>query len=87
MIHLHLQPEIEAQLAAEAHARGLDLDCYVEKIVESRSPEQIHPQPTNHTIAGAIHRILDLRDGTKPGASSLPGASSIKDLINEGRRY
>ncbi len=35
MIHLHFQPEIEAQLAAEAEARGLALDRYIETIVAS----------------------------------------------------
>ena len=40
MIHLELQPEIEARLAAEAQARGLALDRYIEKIVESRPAEQ-----------------------------------------------
>ena len=36
MIHLHLQPEIEAQLAAEAEARGMELDRYIETIVIAR---------------------------------------------------
>ncbi len=44
MIHLNLQPEIEAQLAAEAEARGLALDRYIETIVVARAiasgPEQ-----------------------------------------------
>jgi hypothetical protein len=35
MIHLQLQPEVEAQLAAEAQAHGLELDRYVESIVAS----------------------------------------------------
>ncbi len=36
MIRLELQPEIEAQLAAEAGARGLALDRYIEDIIASR---------------------------------------------------
>ncbi len=39
MIHLELRPEIEAQLAAEAQARGLALDRYIALIVESRAAE------------------------------------------------
>lgn len=39
MIQIQLQPEIEAQLAAEAHDRGLELDQYIEKIVNGRSVE------------------------------------------------
>jgi len=37
MIHLELQPEIEAQLTAEAKARGLALDRYIETIVAARA--------------------------------------------------
>ncbi len=44
MIRLELKPEIEAQLAAEAQARGLALDRYIETIVVARAiasgPEQ-----------------------------------------------
>jgi predicted transcriptional regulator len=44
MIHLELQPEIEAQLTAEAQARGLARDRYIESIVAARAiasgPEQ-----------------------------------------------
>ena len=41
MIHLDLQPEIEAQLAAEAQSRGLALDRYVAMIVESSLSEDL----------------------------------------------
>jgi predicted HicB family RNase H-like nuclease len=33
MLRLELQPEVEAQLAAEAQARGVALDRYVAAIV------------------------------------------------------
>ncbi len=42
MIQIQLEPEIEAQLTAEAQARGLSLDRYiVEKLVATRTIE--HP--------------------------------------------
>lgn len=34
MIHIALRPEIEARLAAEAQARGVDVEAYVESILE-----------------------------------------------------
>lgn len=34
MIHLELRPEIEARLTAEAQARGVDVEAYVESILE-----------------------------------------------------
>ena len=81
MIHLELQPETEAQLAAEAQARGLALDRYIEKIVESRPSDQFVGQQKAHTVSEAIDRILELRE------DSNLGGLSIKDLINEGRKY
>jgi hypothetical protein len=40
MIQLELKPEIEAQLAAEAQARGLALDRYIEEIVTAGAEEE-----------------------------------------------
>jgi hypothetical protein len=34
MIQLELRPEIEARLAAEAQARGIDIEVYVESLLE-----------------------------------------------------
>lgn len=34
MIHIELRPEIEARLTAEAQARGVDVEAYVESILE-----------------------------------------------------
>jgi len=81
MIHLELQPEIEAQLAAEAHAYGLALNHYIEKIVESRPAELSVGQKQTHSVREAIDRILELRE------DSHLGGISIKDLINEGRKH
>lgn len=77
MIQIQLQPEIEAQLAAEAQARGLELDRYVEKIVEGRPVEQVK----RHSVAEAIDRIRELRQG------NTLGGLRIEDLIHEGHRY
>ena len=40
MIQLELKPEVEAQLAAEAQARGLALDRYIEAIVTASAEEE-----------------------------------------------
>jgi hypothetical protein len=81
MIRLEFQPETEAQRAAEAQARGLALDRYIEKIVESSPAEQPFAQQKTHSVSGAIDRILELRE------DSHLGGLSIKDLINEGRKH
>jgi hypothetical protein len=77
MIQLQLQPEIEAQLADEAQARGVALDHYIEKIVSARSVEPLRQR----TIAEAIDAIRELRKG-----NSLSGLE-VGDLIHEGHKY
>jgi hypothetical protein len=77
MIQIQLQPEIEAQLAAEAQARGLALDRYIEEIVSERPVV-----PTaQRTVAEAIDGIRKLRKGNTLGGTQL------KDLIHEGHKY
>ena len=56
-----MRPRLEAQLAAEAQARGLAFDHYIEMIVKARSVEQIRQQ----SVAEAIDRIRELRKGNK----------------------
>lgn len=34
MIQIELRPEVEARLAAEAQARGVDIEAYVESLLE-----------------------------------------------------
>lgn len=73
MIRIQLKPEVEAQLAAEAQARGVALHHYIEKIVIARSVEQA----PRCTVAEAIEAIRELRKG-----NSLSGLN-IKDLTRQ----
>jgi hypothetical protein len=77
MIQIQLQPEMEAQLAAEARARGITLDRYIETIVSARPAENAG----SRTIAEAIEAIRAMRKD-----SSL-GGPEIKELIHEGHKY
>ncbi|MGB6742221.1 MAG: hypothetical protein WBE38_01095 [Terracidiphilus sp.] len=77
MIQIQLQPEIEAQLAAEAEVRGLALDRYIEKIVASRPIESA----SGPSVSQAIAAIRVLRKGNNMSSSE------IRDLIHEGHKY
>jgi hypothetical protein len=77
LIQIQLRPEIEAQLAAEARARGVALDQYIEKIVSARPIEDFRQR----TVAEAINNIRELRKG-----NNLDDLN-IKDLIHEGHKY
>lgn len=77
-MQLDIQPEIEAQLAAEAQACGLALNLYV---VEKLREPRLLPVASQPFIAEAIENLRALRKGT-----SLSG-SEIKELITAGRKY
>jgi hypothetical protein len=78
VIQIELQPETEAELTAEAKARGLALDRYiVQKLLESRPASGTR----QHSVSVAIDNIHALRKGNR-----LDGAK-IKDLIHEGHKY
>lgn len=78
MIQIQLQPEFEAQLAAEAQARGMALDRY---IVETLAESRPRPRSGQRSISDAIQRIRELRQGNRLGGLR------IKDLIHEGHKY
>lgn len=78
MIQIELQPELEAQLAAEAQARGMELNEYIIAKLEQSRPAG--PSET-HSVADAIDRIRELRKGI------TLGGLRIKDLLHEGHKY
>lgn len=77
MIQIQLQPEVEAQLMAEARDRGLALDEYVEELVSARAATKVG----RRSVGEAVDRIRELRKGNK-----LDGLR-IQDLIHEGHRH
>ena len=80
MIHIELKPEIEAQLTAEAEARGVPLDRYIEEIVETR------PHVEAGTEAERRQAVEKMLAFTREYGLTL-GEDSIEDLIHQGRPY
>jgi hypothetical protein len=85
MIQLELQPEVESRLIAEAQARGLSVDRYIESLVTKPIVSPLNEEPRTperqREIEAAIERLRGLREGL------TTGGLSIKELINEGRKY
>ncbi len=79
MVHLDLQPELEARLASQAQARGLALDRYLEGVLAAQARESRPERGTS--AAEVVAQIRQLRQGLR-----LDGIV-IKDLINEGRGF
>jgi len=65
-ITLELPPEIEARLAAQAQARGLRLDTYVESVLRQQAATQ-HPQ-----YPMSVEQFEAELDGLARGSERLP---------------
>ncbi len=78
MVHLELQPDVEAQLAQEARSRGLSVERYIQTIMESRPVAAAHD---SSMVSGAVERIREL------SRANRLGGLRIKELIEEGRKY
>jgi hypothetical protein len=76
-IQIQLRPEVEAQLAAEAEARGMALEHYIVERLAGTSPRA----NGRNAVSEAIDRIHQLRKGNR-----LDGLG-ITELIHEGRKY
>jgi len=80
MIQIELQPEVEDRLAAQAQARGIALQDYLREVLLTQA-ESSPKTPRSKSVSEAVDRIRALREG-----SFLDGMS-IRDLIDEGRKY
>jgi hypothetical protein len=72
-VKLELNPKVEAGLLAQAHARGLSLEAYLDQVL--RNAADIRDENSSPRKS----RLWELRKGL-----SL-GDISIRELIDEGR--
>jgi len=72
--------KVPEQLAAEARARGVPVEVYVQEIL-ARQALQAAGDGRLQPVRAAIDRILELRKGNK-----LAGLRT-KGLIHEGHKY
>lgn len=77
---MELTINIPDQLAAEARARGVSVEVYVQEILARRTLEA-KKENRLQSVRSAIERIFELRKGNK-----LAGLRT-KDLIHEGHKY
>jgi hypothetical protein len=77
---MEVKIKVPDKLAAEARARGVSIEVYVQEILARQTAETIDAGSLQSTRA-AIDRIIDLRKGNK-----LAGLRT-KDLIHEGHKY
>jgi len=77
---MEVRIKVPERLAAEARARGVSVEVYVQDILSRQALETTGEQRLE-SVRAAIGRILELRKGNK-----LAGLRT-KDLIHEGHRY
>lgn len=78
-------PELEAQLAVAAKARGLSVDAYIESVLISSTEENCHndgEQARRKRREQAAAEIRELRNEITLGPNL-----TIRTLIDEGRRF
>ncbi|MFZ0882167.1 MAG: hypothetical protein WAN14_02100 [Candidatus Acidiferrales bacterium] len=71
---------IPDELAAEARARGVSVEVYVQELLARQALDANNGERLK-SVRAAVERILELRKGNK-----LAGLQ-IKDLIHEGHQY
>jgi hypothetical protein len=72
--------KVPDKLAAEARARGVSVEVYVQEILARQTVETTSEQRLQ-SVRAAIERIFELRKGNR-----LAGLRT-KDLIHEGHKY
>jgi hypothetical protein len=80
MIQIHLQPEMEAQLVAEAQARGLALDHYLAEIVGARPSARQTEEEQRHEAVEAMMAFSRKHKVTLRGLN-------LKSMVHEGHKY
>lgn len=77
---MEVRIKVPDQLAAEARARGVPVEVYVQEIL-ARQAADATGQQCRESVNAAIDQILELRKGNKLGGVL------VKDLIHEGHKY
>ena len=77
---MQLTIDVPDQIAAEARARGVSAEAYVQELIANRVNANGGEQ-RNSVVAAAVDRILERRERHRLGGLK------IKDLITEGRKY
>jgi len=81
MIQIHLDPEVEAKLAAEAEAHGLDIDRFILEKLDIPSL-RLTPQPTVKR-----REAVEAMDRFAKEIGATLGGASLKAMVHEVHKY
>lgn len=75
---LHLKPDLEELLTAEAHARGLSLEQYVQSLLEHQRPSHTHHR---RLTSEEFEAALDLIAAHSDKIPELPAEALTREGI------
>jgi hypothetical protein len=79
-IQIQLPPDIEAQLAAEAEARGMAIESYIRLFVEEKILQDRTVRKHRHHAVEAMLAFAETHRGGLNG-------EIIKGMVHEGHKY
>lgn len=79
-VRLELKPDIEANLAAQAHARGIALDVYLQEVIEDLARANAARSVSSQDIEATLNALAEMgRDLPQLPSSALSRESIYRD--------
>ena len=76
-VRLEIKPEIEATLAAQARARGIPLDAYLQVVIEELAQTKPVSPPALQDLRATLDALAEMGRGLPPLPSSAFSRESI----------
>ena len=59
-VKLELRPDVESELSLRAHARGLPLDTYLQRMIEDLVHAEDRPTTNAQSLRGALDTLAEM---------------------------
>jgi len=79
-VRLELKPDVEENLAAQARARGVPLDTYLQSVIENLARAETAPPASPQDIEATLDRLAEMgRDLPHLSSSAFSRESIYRD--------
>jgi hypothetical protein len=78
-VRLELKPDIEANLAAQARARGIPLDAYLQDVIEELARSNAAPPASLEDLRATLDALAEMGRGLP----HLPSSALSRESINQ----
>lgn len=79
-VRLELKPDIEANLTAQAGAKGVPLDAYLQSVLEELARANATPSASPEDIEATLDRLAEMGKGLP----HLPSSALSRESIYQG---